>query len=159
MLGGWRLLRCNPFSHGGYDPVEDAAPLQPAPPDPARLTAMTSVLANILQPLIDIFDRGHRVLPRLGRLELGAVDHRADRRGPVVLAAADRQAVQVDAALQRLAPQIKELQEKYKDDKQRLNQEMMKFYRENKVNPLGSCLPLVLQLPVFISLFYMLRRT
>ena len=61
-------------------------------------------------------------------------------------------------ALQRLAPEIKELQEKYKDDKQRLNQEMMKFYQENKVNPFGSCLPLVLQLPVFISLFYMLRK-
>src|SRR6478609_113067 len=61
-------------------------------------------------------------------------------------------------ALQRLAPEIKLLQEKYKDDKQRLNQEMMKFYQENKVNPFGSCLPLLLQMPVFISLFYMLRK-
>ena len=62
------------------------------------------------------------------------------------------------SALQELAPQIKELQEKYKDDKQRQQQEMMKFYQENKVNPLGSCLPLLLQLPVFIALFYMLRK-
>jgi YidC/Oxa1 family membrane protein insertase len=61
-------------------------------------------------------------------------------------------------ALQRLAPEIKKLQEKYKDDKQRLNQEMMKFYQENKVNPFGSCLPLLMQMPVFISLFYMLRK-
>jgi YidC/Oxa1 family membrane protein insertase len=61
-------------------------------------------------------------------------------------------------SLQRLAPEIKQLQEKYKDDKQRLNQEMMKFYQENKVNPFGSCLPLVAQLPVFLSLFYMLRK-
>jgi len=60
--------------------------------------------------------------------------------------------------LQTLAPQIKAIQEKYKDDKQRQNQEMMKFYQENKVNPFGSCLPLVLQMPVFISLFYMLRK-
>jgi|SRR5215211_1119417 len=60
-------------------------------------------------------------------------------------------------SLQRLAPEIKRLQEKYKDDKQRLNQEMMKFYQENKVNPFGSCLPLLMQMPVFISLFYMLR--
>jgi YidC/Oxa1 family membrane protein insertase len=60
--------------------------------------------------------------------------------------------------LQRLAPEIKKLQEKYKDDKQRLNQEMMKFYQENKVNPFGSCLPLLMQMPVFISLFYMLRK-
>jgi YidC/Oxa1 family membrane protein insertase len=61
-------------------------------------------------------------------------------------------------ALQKLQPQIKELQAKYKGDKQRLNQEMMKFYQENKVNPLASCLPLAAQLPVFISLFYMLRH-
>jgi YidC/Oxa1 family membrane protein insertase len=61
-------------------------------------------------------------------------------------------------ALQRLAPEIKALQAKYKDDRQKLNQEMMKFYQENKVNPFGSCLPLLLQLPVFLSLFYMLRK-
>jgi YidC/Oxa1 family membrane protein insertase len=59
--------------------------------------------------------------------------------------------------LQRLAPQLKALQEKYKDDKQRQQQEIMNFYREHKVNPFASCLPLLLQLPVFISLFYMLR--
>jgi YidC/Oxa1 family membrane protein insertase len=59
--------------------------------------------------------------------------------------------------MQRLAPQINALKEKYKDDKQRQQQEIMKFYRENKINPLASCLPLLLQLPVFISLFYMLR--
>jgi YidC/Oxa1 family membrane protein insertase len=59
--------------------------------------------------------------------------------------------------LQRLAPELKALQEKYKDDKQRQQQEIMNFYREHKVNPFASCLPLVLQLPVFISLFYMLR--
>src|SRR5215208_1226506 len=61
-------------------------------------------------------------------------------------------------ALQRLQPEIKKLQAKYKDDKQRLNQEMMKFYGENKVNPLSSCLPIVAQLPIFFALFYMLRH-
>jgi YidC/Oxa1 family membrane protein insertase len=59
--------------------------------------------------------------------------------------------------LQRLAPELKALQEKYKDDKQRQQQEIMGFYREHKVNPFASCLPILLQLPVFISLFYMLR--
>src|SRR5579884_638963 len=49
-------------------------------------------------------------------------------------------------ALQRLQPEMKKLQQRYKDDKQRLNEELMKFYREHGVNPLGSCLPLVLQL-------------
>jgi YidC/Oxa1 family membrane protein insertase len=59
--------------------------------------------------------------------------------------------------MQRLAPQIQALKEKYKEDKQRQQQELMKFYQENKINPLASCLPLLLQIPVFISLFYMLR--
>jgi YidC/Oxa1 family membrane protein insertase len=59
--------------------------------------------------------------------------------------------------MQRLAPQINALKEKYKEDKQRQQQEIMKFYQENKINPLASCLPLLMQLPVFISLFYMLR--
>ncbi|HEY3830043.1 MAG TPA: YidC/Oxa1 family membrane protein insertase [Solirubrobacteraceae bacterium] len=60
--------------------------------------------------------------------------------------------------MQMLAPKLKEIQAKYKDDKQRQNEEVMKFYRENGVNPFGACLPLVLQLPVFISLFYALRQ-
>jgi YidC/Oxa1 family membrane protein insertase len=60
--------------------------------------------------------------------------------------------------MQVLAPQLKEIQAKYKEDKQRQNEEVMKLYRENGVNPFGACLPLVLQLPVFISLFYALRE-
>jgi YidC/Oxa1 family membrane protein insertase len=60
--------------------------------------------------------------------------------------------------MQHLQPQMKAVQQKYKEDKQRQQEEMMKFYRENDVNPLASCLPLVAQLPVFISLFYMLRK-
>src|SRR5271155_3076574 len=59
--------------------------------------------------------------------------------------------------MQRLAPELSALKEKYKEDKQRQQQEMMKFYKERGINPLASCLPLLLQLPVFISLFYMLR--
>jgi YidC/Oxa1 family membrane protein insertase len=59
--------------------------------------------------------------------------------------------------MQLAAPELKALKEKYKDDKQRQNEEMMKLYREKGVNPFASCLPLALQLPVFISLFYMLR--
>ena len=59
--------------------------------------------------------------------------------------------------MQRHAPEIAKLKEKYKEDKQRQQQEIMKFYQEHKINPLASCLPLLMQLPVFISLFYMLR--
>ena len=60
-------------------------------------------------------------------------------------------------ALQALQPQIKQIQEKYKNDRQRMQQEMMRFYQENKVNPLASCLPLILQLPIFFALFQLLR--
>jgi YidC/Oxa1 family membrane protein insertase len=59
--------------------------------------------------------------------------------------------------LQTLQPEIKQIQERYKDDRQRMNQEIMAFYQREKVNPLGSCLPLLLQIPFFIALFYLLR--
>jgi YidC/Oxa1 family membrane protein insertase len=58
-------------------------------------------------------------------------------------------------AMQRLQPQMKALQKRYKDDRQRMNEELMKLYQEHQVNPLGSCLPLILQLPFFLSLFYL----
>ena len=59
--------------------------------------------------------------------------------------------------LQVLAPELKALQQKYKTDKKRQQEEVMRFYKENKVNPAASCLPLLLQIPIFISLFYVLR--
>ena len=59
--------------------------------------------------------------------------------------------------LAQLQPEMKKVQERFKNDKERMNQEMMKFYRENKVNPFASCLPMLAQFPVFISLYYMLR--
>jgi YidC/Oxa1 family membrane protein insertase len=59
--------------------------------------------------------------------------------------------------LQQHAPELKALQQKYKHDRQRMNEEVMKFYRENKINPAASCLPLLLQFPIFIALYYVLR--
>jgi YidC/Oxa1 family membrane protein insertase len=59
--------------------------------------------------------------------------------------------------LQVLQPEIKKIQERYKEDRQRMNQEIMAFYQREKVNPLGSCMPLLLQIPFFIALFYLLR--
>ncbi len=63
------------------------------------------------------------------------------------------------AKMRKLTPQLKELQDKYKEDKQRLNTEMMAMYRREKVNPLGGCLPMVVQIPVFISLYWVLVET
>jgi YidC/Oxa1 family membrane protein insertase len=59
--------------------------------------------------------------------------------------------------LQRYAPQLKELQKKYKNDKQKLREEQMKFFQEHQVNPAASCLPIVFQIPIFFALYFVLR--
>jgi YidC/Oxa1 family membrane protein insertase len=61
-------------------------------------------------------------------------------------------------AMQVLQPKMKELQAKYKNDKEKLNQEMMALWKEHNANPLAGCLPLLLQIPIFISLFHTLRE-
>lgn len=60
--------------------------------------------------------------------------------------------------LQAYSPQIKELQAKYKGNRTKQQEELMKFYRENQINPLASCLPIAAQLPIFIALYFTLRR-
>ncbi len=59
--------------------------------------------------------------------------------------------------MQELQPKIKEIREKYKDDKEKLAAEMMTIYKDNKVNPFASCLPLLIQLPIFIAIYRVLR--
>jgi YidC/Oxa1 family membrane protein insertase len=59
--------------------------------------------------------------------------------------------------MQLLQPQMNALKEKYKDDPTKMNRKLMEFMKENKVSPLGGCLPMVLQMPVFIGFFYMIR--
>jgi YidC/Oxa1 family membrane protein insertase len=59
--------------------------------------------------------------------------------------------------LQRHAPQMKAIQQKYKHDRQRQQEELMRFYRENQINPAASCLPILFQIPVFLGLFFVLR--
>ncbi len=119
---------------------------------------MPFVFANVLQPLINVFEQVllffHDTVGAGWGLSiiLLTVTVRA-----ILLPLTFKQFKSM-AALQKLAPEMKVLQAKYKDDRQRLNQEMMKFYQEHKVNPFSSCLPLAAQMPVFISLFYMLRK-
>jgi YidC/Oxa1 family membrane protein insertase len=60
------------------------------------------------------------------------------------------------ANMRRVGPQMKRLQERYADDRQKLSQEMMSLYKKEKINPLGGCLPMLLQMPVFISLYWVL---
>ena len=60
-------------------------------------------------------------------------------------------------AMQRVQPELKRLQAKYKDDRTKLNEEMMKFYKENSINPLSGCLPLLVQMPLFIVLYQVIQ--
>lgn len=59
--------------------------------------------------------------------------------------------------MQKIQPLMKEVQERYKNNKEKLNQELMKLYKEHKVNPMGGCLPLLIQMPILILLFQVLR--
>lgn len=119
---------------------------------------MVPITANILQPLVDVFESVlvffHDSIGASWGLSIILLTI-CVRALLLPLAVKQFRSMQ---ALQRIAPHLKVLQEKYKDDKQRLQQETMKFYQEHKVNPFASCLPLVAQLPVFLSLFYMLRK-
>ncbi len=60
-------------------------------------------------------------------------------------------------SLQLHAPEMKAIQQRYKSDRQKQSEELMKFYKENKINPYASCLPIAFQIPIFISLFYVLK--
>jgi YidC/Oxa1 family membrane protein insertase len=61
--------------------------------------------------------------------------------------------------MQMIQPKVLGLQEKYKDDRDKLNKELIKLYRDHKVNPVGGCLPMILQMPVFVALFNILYMT
>jgi YidC/Oxa1 family membrane protein insertase len=116
------------------------------------------VFANVFQPLIDFFEQILLFFHDTVGMGWGAS---IVALTVVVRAALMPLTLKQFKSMQNMVkfqPEIKRLQERYKGDRERLNQEMMKFYRENKVNPFASCLPLVAQLPVFLSLFYMLQK-
>jgi YidC/Oxa1 family membrane protein insertase len=114
--------------------------------------------ANILQPLIDVVNAVLKFFHDSAGLSWGMSIIALTIVTRAVLIPLTYKQLKGMRALQALQPQIKELQEKYKNDKQRMQQEMMRFYKENKVNPFASCLPLLLQLPVFFTLFSVLRH-
>jgi len=114
-------------------------------------------LANILQPLIDIaesvilfFRDNVGVAWGLAIVGLTFVTR-------IVILPLSLKQIRSMRHLQQHAPELKALQDKYKGDKERLQREMMAFYRENKINPLASCWPLLLQLPVFLALYQLLN--
>jgi len=118
---------------------------------------MVIPFANVLQPLIDVLEQVLLFFHDTIGVGWGLAIILLTVSVRLVLLPLTLKQVTSMQRLQLLAPEMKAIQEKYKDDKQRQQQEMMKFYRENRVNPLASCLPLVFQLPFFISLYFMLR--
>jgi len=114
--------------------------------------------ANILQPLIDVANSVLQFFHDNAGLSWGMSIIALTIVTRALLIPLTYKSLKGMRAMQALQPKIKEIQAKYKNDKQRMQQEMMRFYQENKVNPFASCIPLLAQLPVFITLFYVLQH-
>jgi YidC/Oxa1 family membrane protein insertase len=119
---------------------------------------VTLPIANVLQPLIDIANAVLQFFHDDVGLSWGMSIIALTICTRALLLPLTYKQLKGMRALQALQPQMQELKEKYKNDKQRMQQEMMRFYKENKVNPLASCLPMLAQLPVFITLFFLLKN-
>ena len=114
--------------------------------------------ANIFQPLVDLVNSVLKFFHDNAGLSWGGAIIALTIVTRAILIPLTYRQLKGMRALQALQPQIKEIQEKYKNDRQRMQQEMMRFYQENKVNPFATCIPLLAQIPVFITLFSVLRN-
>ena len=116
---------------------------------PAELVVDYGWLTIIAKPLFTLMTAA------LAAGQLGLDHRRADRadQGAVLPAGLGDRSM---ARMKQVAPRLQALKEKYGDDKQKLNAAMMEMYRTEKINPLGGCLPMVVQIPVFISLYWVL---
>ncbi len=114
------------------------------------------LLANPLQPLIDLANAILNWLHDIGLTYGTAIVVLTFITRAAILPLSIRQ-IRSMREMAAIQPHLKELQERYKDDRERLQRESMALFKEHGVNPFASCIPLVLQLPVFLSLFYLLR--
>ena len=147
ILTGWRLLRCNPWS-------QRRRRLRRAP------EALPMILASPLTPLEDVL---RSVLEWLG--PHGAIGLpwawsivALTMLVRILLVPLTVKQIHSMQAMQAHMPEMKAIQQRYKHDKQKRNEELMKFYRDNSVNPAAPCLPILFQFPVFIALYLVLRH-
>jgi YidC/Oxa1 family membrane protein insertase len=118
---------------------------------------MLLLAANPLQPLIDIANEVLTFFHDDVGVSWGVAIILLTFVTRIVILPLSLKQIRSMRSLQAHQPEIKKIQQKYKDDRQRMQREMMAFYQENKINPFASCVPLLLQLPVFLALFYLLR--
>src|SRR3954453_5439864 len=115
------------------------------------------VLANILQPLIDINEAILKFWHNTLGLGWGAAIIGLTLTIRLAILPLTYKQVRAMQDMQRFSPEIQKIRDRYKDDKTRQNEELMKLYQEHGFNPLSSCLPLILQLPFFFGLYQTLR--
>ena len=115
--------------------------------------------AHILQPLIDVFNDVLKWLHNDVGLAWGLGIVLITWLSRVVVLPFTLKSMHGMREMQALQPYLKEIQEKYKDDRQRMQREQMALFQEHGVNPLSACLPLVFQFPVFIALYALLRSS
>ena len=120
---------------------------------------MPFLLANIFQPLIDIANSVLVFLHDQVGLQYGAAIIVLTFLTRLLILPLSVKQIRSMREMQAIQPQLKEVQERYKDDRERLQREMMALYQSHGVNPFASCLPLILQIPVFLTLFYLLQST
>ena len=130
----------DPFGIGNYH-FEEAA----------RTNPIIGWLANILRFFLDFF---YWLIPNYGRGDHSA--HRAHQDS--VLSPLPQKSFESTSKMSMLSPKIEEIKKKYQGKPEKLNQEMMALYRKEGVNPVGGCLPLVLQMPIFFALFELLNN-
>jgi hypothetical protein len=135
--GGWltlrRLLRCHPGAATGGTPCLNGRPL------------MFDLIATVLAFFYGLV-HSYGLAIVLLTITVMAVTSPLTYKGTKSM-----------IQMQRLQPQMKAIQTKYRDDREKMNQEMLAFYKANNVNPVGGCLPMLIQIPVFLVLYRVVR--
>lgn len=108
--------------------------------------------AIIYQPIFNLFVGLYALIP-----DVGAVILLVTLIIKIVLYPLTKKSIQAQKELTELQPKLEALKQKHKGDQQALAQETMKLYKEHKVNPFGSCLPILIQLPIFLALYWVFQ--